>query len=94
MFAQKTFCRDIFLTHNLGCAQAFNSSDLPELRGWDLSPPALSHWRLFAYHSWDSSYHSVRSVAQSEDGSPNEFKAFDRFWKRIVGVLWQFISKS
>ena len=54
----------------------FNSSDLPELRGWDLSPPALSHWRLFAYHSWDSSYHSVRSVAQSEDGGSKRILSF------------------
>ena len=72
----------------------FNSSGLPELSGWDLSPPALSHWRLFAYHSWDSSYHSVRSVAQSEDGTPNEFKAFDRFWKGCRESLRYFTSKS
>ena len=80
----KSFCRGIVLSHNLGCAQAFNSSDLPELRGWDLSPPALSHWRLFAYHSWDSSYHSVRSVAQSEDGDSKR-KAF--FFQLSSGLL-------
>ena len=45
-----------------------NASDLPS--SWDTSPAALATWRVFAYHSWSSSYHSVTSLTRNEgDGS-------------------------
>ena len=36
----------------------YNASDIPA--SWDVSPAALKSWRVFAYHSWDSSFHTVR----------------------------------
>lgn len=29
---------------------------------WDLSPNALAHWRVVAFHQWSKSYHTVRAV--------------------------------
>jgi len=67
-----------------GLGFVFNSSDIPA--HWDLSPPALSKWRVFAYHSWDSSYHSVRSI--SRGSGEDSTKALIMFGESATGPAY------